>query len=143
MLCDSDNIPMQFLHISDLCDSRMAVVQFMQCRLFLSGTTDSAVGYLIRLVESIKISSQAQNHKNHVANKSHYTKKPVNPYFRYIDNTLVLRITITNESLYRLTKVHLDFRICHQFSSGCTPSSGNMSHPSSGNKEPPPVEIRV
>lgn len=94
-----------------------------------------SVGHLIRLGESIKISSQAQNHSNHVANKSHYTDSLVNPYFWYIDYTLVLRITITNESLYRLTKVHLDFRMCHQFSSGCTPSSGN--------KEPPPVEICV
>ena len=116
MLCDSDKIPMRFLHTYNLCDSRMSVMQFMQCRLFLSGTTDSVVGYLIRWVESIKISSQAQNHSNHVANKSHYTKNPVNPYFRYIDYTLVLRITITNESSPRLTKVieltkvHLDFR---------------------------------
>ena len=116
MLCDSDNIPMRFLHTYNLCYSRMAVMQSMQCRLFLSGTTDSVVGYLIRWDESIKISSQAQNHQNHVANKSHYTDSLVNPNFGYIDNTLVLRITITNESLYRLTKVieltkvHLDFR---------------------------------
>ena len=115
----------------------------------ISDSLNVFVGYRHSIDSSSRISSQAQNHSNHVANKSHYTKNPVNPNFRYIDYTLVLRITITNESLYRLTKVieltkvHLDFRKSYrvkllantppveirnplQWKLGFDPRSGNM-----------------
>ena len=51
----------------------------------ISDSLNVSCGYLIRHVESIKISSQAQNRPNHVAIKSHYPKYPVNLYFRTID----------------------------------------------------------
>jgi hypothetical protein len=87
-----------------------------------------SVGYRLLFDSSIKISSQAQNHPNHVVNKSHYTDSLVNLYFGYIDNTLVLRITITNESSPKLSKVIQTFGQVSQLLAS-TPSSGNYESP--------------
>ena len=95
---------------------------------YISDFLNVSCGYLIRYVESIKISSQAQNYKNHVAIKSHYPDSPVNLSFRTIDYTLVLRITITNESLGELSKVYMTFGQVTQLLA-MTPSSGNMDIP--------------
>lgn len=98
----------------------------------ISDSWNVSCGYLIRCVESIKILSQAQNHQNHVVIKSHYPKYPVNPYFRYIDYTLVLRITITNESLGELSKVYITFGQVTQLLS-MTPAVEIRTDPRSGN----------
>lgn len=123
----------------------------MYSRNDISDSLNVFVGYRHSIDSSSRILCQAQNHQNHVANKSHYTKNPVNPNFRYIDNILVLNESPTNESLYRLTKVieltkvHLDFRksystifrLCHQLSSSWTPAV-EIRNPAQWKYESPP-----
>lgn len=81
----------------------------MYSRNNISDSLNMFVGYRLSFDSSSGILCQAQNHPNHVVNKSHYPKNPVNPNFCYIDYTLVLRIIITNESLGELSKVYMTF----------------------------------
>jgi hypothetical protein len=81
----------------------------MYSRNDISDSLNVFVGYRLSFDSSSGILCQAQNHPNHVVNKSHYPDSLVNPNFRYIDYTLVLRITITNESLGELSKVYITF----------------------------------
>lgn len=61
------------------------ILRFIYIKNHISDSLNVSCGYLIRCVESIKISSQAKNRPNHVAIKSHYPKYLVNLSFCTID----------------------------------------------------------
>ena len=102
-------------------------MQEMHSRLFLSGMTDS----VMRLYESMRFVNEkiesSEKYLRIVVIQQHYTKYLVNLYFCTIDLPFGI--------------AKLPFRIDSVKFGYTTGILG--STPSSGNKEPPPVEIRV
>jgi len=102
-------------------------MQKMHSRLFLSGMADSVMRLSDSLSSVNRIHESSKKYLRIVVIQQHYPKYPVNLYFRTID----LPFGIANLS-FRIDSVKFVY------------TTGILgSTPSSGNKEPPTVEIKT
>jgi hypothetical protein len=109
-----------------LCDFYIPDMQKMHSRLFLSGMTDSVMRLSDSLSSVNRIHESSEKYLRIVVIQQHYTKYPVNLSFCTID----LPFGIANLS-FRIDSVKFGY------------TTGILgSTPSSGNKEPPTVEIK-
>jgi hypothetical protein len=109
------------------CTKCISPMQKMHSRLFLSGMADSVMRLSDSLSSVNRIHESSKKYLRIVVIQQHYPKYPVNLYFRTID----LPFGIANLS-FRIDSVKFVY------------TTGILgSTPSSGNKEPPTVEIKT
>lgn len=159
MLCDSDILPMRFMHtdssVMRLSDSLSSVNRIhesskylLRIVVFQQHYPDSLVNYTYEILTAL-------SYYRITTRIGIYPKNPCQLSLRTIDLSFGIQnqyesvVTYPKElSTYPkeyLTAISnsesLTFVSVAKKSHPLTPSSGNMSHPSSGNYEPPTVEI--